>query len=406
MDFKPLNYIRSLFGNSSQAYTKTPYITRIQDYLNGSPQFLNPNNWDAYEVYMTTPQLYAIIQRRGYLLASGKWKHYDRNGQEIEDSEVVRLLENPNPLINGKDYIRQMNENKCVFGNNYEYLNRPLGMDVPATVSNLNPSNVQVETTGKFYKQTKIDEIIKQYKLVYGDTEHDTFEPSEINHTRMVNGQNPIIGESPLRALYMPISNLRSAYGFRNIIMNKKGALGILSNGSRDTTGAIPMNEKERKRLEKEYQKNYGLDNDQMQVIMTNSSLNWQAMSYPTKDLMLFEEVDADFRTLIDAYGLNDMIFSRDKGATFTNMAEGLKQCYESTIIPEADEISLNRTRIFGLEERGEVVKLCYDHIPVLQHDKTKEAERIEKIARASEVLIERGIVQPDEIRALLGYEE
>lgn len=402
------NFISRLLSwsglNDSQAYTKTPYVNQTSAFLSGTPEFLNPQDWKPYNIYITTPQLYAIIQRRGFLLSSGKWKHYDKNGELIENSPVVKLLENPNPLMNGKDHLRQMNENKCVFGNNYEYiLGAPL-LDVPKGLTNLNPVQIRTKTTGKYYTSTSIDEIIEYYELMNNGDADDRFKPDEINHTRMVNGQNPVIGESPMRALYMPISNIRSAYGFRNVIMNKKGALGILSNQSKDSAGAVPMDEKERKRLEKEYQKNYGLDDDQMQVVMTNSSLNWQAMSYPTKDLMLFEEVDADFRTLIDAYGLNDNIFSREKGTTFTNMAEGLKQAYETTIIPESEEISLNRTRLFGLEQRGEVVKLDYSHIPVLQEDKSKEAETIERISRAAEVLVERGIVTSDEVRTLLGY--
>ena len=400
MDLTRLPIIGSLFSGNSRNYTKTPYVNRIQMFINGEADFLNPSDWNVYDIYMTTPELYSVIQRRGFLLASGVWRHYDRNGEEIDNSEYVKLLNNPNPLMNGRDYIRQYNENKCLFGNNYEYLNKPVGFDAPASLTNLNPATIQIETTGKYYKQTTMEDIVKAYKLVYGTNISDKFESNEINHTRLVNSQNPIIGESPLRALYMPISNIRSAYGFRNIIMNKKGALGILSNASRDSSGAIPMNENERKRLEKEYQRNYGIDDDQMQVIMTNSSLNWQAMSYPTKDLMLFEEVDADFRKIIDAYGLNDNIFSREKGTTFTNMAEGLKQAYETTIIPEAEEISMNRTRVFGLAQRGEFLKLCYDHIPVLQEDKSKEAERIERIARAVQILTESGY--PNEAQDLL----
>jgi len=186
--------------------------------------------------------------------------------------------------------------------------------------------------------------------------------------------------------------------------MNKKGALGMLSNSSKDDVGGMPLDKKERERLEKAYQRQYGIDDDQMQVLMTNASLNWQAMSYPTKDLMLFEEVDADFRNIIDAYGLNDNIFSKEKGSTFENLAEGLKQAYQSTIIPESEELSLNRTRLFGLQERGEFVKLDYDHIPVLQANKKEESERIERLARAAQIMSETGLISGEEIREIMGY--
>ena len=66
----------------------------------------------------------------------------------------------------------------------------------------------------------------------------------------------------------------------------------------------------------------------------------------------------------------------------------------------------MNRTKVLGLADKGETVKLCYDHIPVLQTDKVKEAERVEKIARAAQMLVENPLFSPDEIRDLLGVEK
>jgi len=193
MAFHPLDSIRSFFSqNNSRRYTKTRQLPEMTMLINGQPEWLDPETWNIYETYMTTPQLYAVIQRKGFLLSSGVWKHYDRNGNEIENSEVVKLLENPNPLMTGKDYIRQYSENKSLYGNNYEYLNKIQGFDLPASIMNLPPWQIEIQTTGKIYKQTDINEIIKQYKLMYGTKVNDTFEPSEINHIRIPNGQNPI----------------------------------------------------------------------------------------------------------------------------------------------------------------------------------------------------------------------
>ena len=39
-------------------------------------------------------------------------------------------------------------------------------------------------------------------------------------------------------------------------------------------------------------------------LVMTEADVNWTPMSYPTKDLMLFEELTEDKMAIIDAYGL------------------------------------------------------------------------------------------------------
>jgi phage portal protein BeeE len=406
MKFIPLNFITSLLGGQ-KVYQQNKSLFSQSQVLSGRPEFLNPDSWDAYNIYITTPQLYAVIQRRGYLLASGQWKHYkNTNGKvsEVEKSEFVKLLENPNPLMKGNDLIRQWNENKCVYGNNYEFVLKAFSTAVPSALNNLPPAEMQIKTTGKVYKQTKIEDIIEFYELIQNGQMVDKFLPSEINHSRVVNGKNAVKGESPMIPLHMPISNIRGAYGFRNVIINKKGALGILSNNAKDSSGAIPLNDTERQRLEKEYQRLYGIGDNQIQTIMTNASLSYQAMTYPTKDLMLFEEIDEDFLTIIDNYGLNANIFSRSKGSTFENLNEGLKQAYQSTIIPEAEELALNRSEMFGLLQKGEWLELDFSHIPVLQENSKEKAEILEKKANAINTLIQSGVYTKTEIQQIITF--
>lgn len=400
MKFTPLNFLNSMFGFS---YTKTPKTNGYAQILTGNPQFLNPDNWDSYDIYMTTPQLYAVIQRRGYLLSSGLWKHYKTVGGKpvlVENSPIVKILENPNPLMHGNDHIRQWNENKCVFGNNYEYLQRGLPTLPVIGMTNLPAAEMQIKVSGKWYAQTKIEDIIEKY-ILQDSSGNSEFDTSEINHTRYISGKNPVKGESPMSSLHMPLSNIRGAYGFRNTIINRKGALGILSNNAKDSSGAIPLTEKERTRLNDEYQRLYGINESQMQTIMTNSSLSWQAMTFPTKDLMLFEEVNDDFLTVIDAYGLNSNIFSKTVGATFENLNEGIKQAYQSTIIPEAEELAMNRSQIFGLLERGEWLELDYSHISVLQENLKEKAEVLEKKANAYNTLLQAGMT-PNELKQII----
>lgn len=405
MQFIPLNFITSLFGGS---YTKTPRTNQYSQVLTGAPQFLSPDTWDAHEIYMTTPQLYAVIQRRGYLLSSGLWKHYKTVGGKpilIENSPIVKILENPNPLMHGNDHIRQWNENKCVYGNNYEYLQRGLPTLPVVGMTNLPAAQMQIHVSGKWYAQRRIEDIILGYEL-QDSAGMTPFTTDEINHTRYISGKNPVKGESPMSSLHMPLSNIRGAYGFRNTIINRKGALGILSNDAKDSSGAIPLTEKERTRLNDEYQRLYGINDGQMQTIMTNSSLKWQAMTFPTKDLMLFEEVSEDFLAIIDAYGLNANIFSRTTGSTFENLSEGIKQAYQSTIIPEAEELAMNRTQVFNLIERGEWLELDYSHIAVLQENQKEKSEVLEKKANAVSTLATLGLYTPDQLRSVFGLKQ
>jgi hypothetical protein len=147
----------------------------------------------------------------------------------------------------------------------------------------------------------------------------------------------------------------------------------------------------------------YGVGDKQSSVIITDASLNWTPMSYPTKDLMLFEEIDNNKRIIIDAYGLNENIFSRMQGSTYENMREGEKIAYQDTIIPEAEDYARGLSEFLGLTQKGEWLELCYDHLPILQEDEGKKAEVMTKKAAAISSL--SAIYTPDEIKNILGLE-
>jgi hypothetical protein len=137
---------------------------------------------------------------------------------------------------------------------------------------------------------------------------------------------------------------------------------------------------------------------------MTNASLKWQPMTFPTRDLLLFEEVDANFLSIIDAYGMNANIFSREKGSTFENLAQGIKQAYQSTIIPEAEELAMNRTRLFGLESKGEWLELDYSHIEVLQENEKEKAEVLQLKANTLEKLNTSGLFSAQELKEIVKF--
>lgn len=393
-------------------YPNTPELFPQVLMSEGKPELIEVTNENAFQMFINTAEVYSVINRRGYMLASGVWKHYKTIGdkvEEIKNSDVVQLLENPNPLCNGNDFLRMWNENELVHGNNYMYklTSQSIFPEIPATLTNLIATQIRINTTGKWWDQRRIEDIIQSYEYLYGgiNTDKHIFNTRDIIHTKNVGSMNPIKGDSPLIPLNMEINNIRSAKKFRNTINSNNGALGILSSQT-GGNGAIPLTPVERARIEKEYREHYGIKDSQSKILMSQSgSLKWEPMSYPTKDLMLFESVSADFRSVIDRFGMNDMIFSREKGATFTNLAEGLKHAYQVTVIPDADEKAMRLSKEFGLVEKGEFLCLDYDHLPILQKNEKEKAEILDRKANAVQKLKTSGVYSDDEIRGIAGFD-
>jgi len=402
MKFISLRDIRSFFG-SLRNYDKTPFFYGVNILINGGKgEILDPENIDAYNVYSTTPHLQSVVKRKGDLIASGQWKHYKIiRGEKVlqENSELVNLLENPNVLYKGNDYLRLINENMSIYGNVYKYVLRPYSKSIPASLQILPSFDIQIQTLGKWYKQSKLKNIIKEYKML---STNDILSIDEIDHTYIVNSKNPLQGETPLKAIYLPLSNLRAAMKTRNILIEKRGAIGILSNDTKDAVGNKGLPKDERKRIEQEYQKNYGLGDGQSQVIISDNNLKWQAMGFPTKDLMLFEEDENDFCQLCDQYGIARDLFASTKGATFENQKQALKQTYQTTIIPEAEEIAMNHTKLLGLDGKNEWLELDYSHIPVLQENEQEKARIINLKSNSVKTLKDAGFTD-EQITSITG---
>lgn len=395
-DFKEL---LNSFRFGKKRYTKTPTPPRHLNLMNGVSQILSPESWDAYEIAMTTAEVYAVIHTRAVMLSSGVWKHYKMVKDEKieqEKSPFVQFLEQPNPLMNGNDYVYLLDLCESIYGNTYESVVKGFSSDaIPKATYILPPNEVKLKTTGKWYTQLLIEDMIEYYEYCT-----DRLKVEDIVHRRLPNIKNPILGESPLNPLHMQISNIRAANQFRNTAMVNKGAFGILSSASHDVVGSQAISQKERKRINDQYNKDYGIDESKGQVIITDANLNYQNMTFPLKDFMLFEGISSDFNRIIDAYGLNINIFSKEKGSTFENLAQGLKQAFQSTIIPKAEVISMNKTKELGMDSTNEFVELDYSHIPVLQENLKEQSEVVNNKANALQTLVNSGIPL-DEAREL-----
>lgn len=396
------------FGWGQEAYTGNLPLTPTVLNVSGVPQWTEITNENAYRMYLTTAELYSVIRRRGFMLASGCWKHYkvNNNGEaeEIKNSPLITLLDNPNPLMSGNDFLRQWSENELVFGNNF--MSKVFGtflQDYPSALHNLPPHRVEIKTTGKIFRQTTIEGIIAEYRLLLdGSPSYDPYSTDEILHTKIISGSNPIQGESPLIPLFMEIGNIRQAKNFRNVIMSKNGALGMITPKQSTGQGAIPLTNDQKTAIEKQYAEQYGAGSEQIKVMITQGAVEWQAMTYPTKDMMLFEEVSADFRTIIDLYGLNDNLFSREKASTFTNLQDGLKHAYQVTTIPEAEEKAMSLSKSIGLIEKGEFLTIDYSHLPILQQNAKEKAEELNLKANAVQKLQASTVYSNQEIKDII----
>lgn len=404
MNFTPLQSLgRFFFGKDS--YTQTPLMNLNQIFNGKEAQYVSISGEEAH-LYNTTAELYSVISRKAQMYSNGIFKHYKTVGGkvvEILDSPIVKILENPNPLQSRNEWLMEELIHTSLFGNSFVYGMRAFSNDAPKVMYNLPADRMRVIPTGKIYNQYKIEAIIKHYLLRNYDGTEQIYETKDVIHSRITDPKNPILGQSPLHSLQMAISNIRGAMGYRNVLINERGAIGMLSNVSKDGDGAIPLTEKEQKRINDQYLKNNGISDGKSKVIITNSSLQWTPFTYPTNDLMLFEEITADLQRIIDVYGMKKELFSEDKSATFSNLLEAKRMTYQDTIIPYAEDFSYKLSQYLGLDLIGQWVQLDYSHVEAMQENEKTKAEVLNMKASAYNTLSQDPTFDKEKLKEMLG---
>lgn len=353
---------------------------------------------DAYRLYLEIPELRAVVDKRASMMASAIPCLY-KDGEKVEDHWFNDLLNKPNATQNWSDVIFMLAVNDALYSNAFAYSPvrsfgiRNLFVPVPS-------DRMIVKTTGVNLKQLDIEGMIAGYRFQQDDGEFEDLDVKDVIYLMTPDGINLIKPSSRLESLIYPLSNIKASYHKRNVLLENIGAIGILSTRKNDLGGAIPMTPEEKEEIQKDW---YNRSKDDL--IITEADVNWQPMSYPTKDLMLFEELTADKLALVDVFGLNIYIFSQEKGATFTNVRDGIRMAYTDTIIPETQQMYDSILEQLGLAAEGYYLKADFSHIPVLQSDKKQDAETLKTKADALKVILESIPVglDEDELRHILG---
>ena len=309
--------------------------------------------------YNICPPVNGIINRKARAFTNGKWWILDKEGNEATGAKVSglqKLLKKPNPLQSWNQLLSQAKVYEQVFGEVFFFAIIPAGFTDKSKIKALwvVPNwIINVRLTGKHYFQTELADIIEGYDISLNGSITPLPDGSVI-HIRDINQNSTDVtrGQSRLASLQDPISNIVAAYEARNVLITRKGALGILSNQTRDAAGAVPLKEGEKEEVQEEFKK-YGLSKEQYQVIITNANLKWQPMTFPTKDLMLFEEIEDDVRAIADNFDYPMYLLGFKEGSTYSNVGEAKKSLYQDTIIPEADGWAEAFTSFFELEGLG-----------------------------------------------------
>jgi hypothetical protein len=343
------------------------------------------------DAFSRNPVLRAIIEIKARAKSNLIFRIYDLKKKEYIDTastmrpdllNLINLLKRPNPLQSYSEWQLLSEVNYSIFGNSYDYGTLPdgftdLNYQTITSIKQLPPYLMGYMLTGKYFEQTTIEGILEKYMLSLPTGVKD-IPPAQIFHRNDVNikfDQNFIKGTSKLCGLTMPLTNIEKAFESRNVIISKRGALGVFSSDLKDGTGTFPLMDTQMTQIQEDFKK-YGTLEDQWQYMFLRYPMTYTKTTLNVDELKLFEEVSADAMLVCNGFGVPEILLKLYlSGATFENQEASERRLYRSTVIPETNNQMEYLNNWLKTDAGGIRIDATWDHIPVLQSDKKAESE-------------------------------
>ena len=256
---------------------------------------------------------------------------------------------------------------------------------------NIPPSMMEVveKRTVAFSESNSPKDFIESITLVWQDTRVKL----DLDSIYIIKDTSPsfdslILPQSRIQSLRDQVNNIIGAYESRSTLIHKRGALGILSSDKVDgSSGSDSLTKTEKETIQSDFAK-YGLTKGQWSIIISDAAVKWQQMGYPTKDFMLFDEIEDDIMRICDSFNFPYPLMASAKTNNIggSNTDPNKAMLYQDAIIPEADSDYEQWNNFFGLSEFGIYLSKDYSHIPVLQKDKLNEANARKALNEAKKI--------------------
>ena len=407
-----LELLHGNFGNAIKSLSASSHSIEPYAYRNGmfffgagcSEKFFSYSGVESsLKAYTQCPELQSIINKKAIAYSNGKlWiMRQGGKGKGKEDTSPYadkcrKLLHKPNPFQSGDQFRALLKIYVDVFG---WCMILPIyagktfakyGLSEASAMFLIPPYMLEWRETGHWKSQKNIKDILSEMWLTVGGerTPIDLEQVVIIKDIvpRMYSGTTDGTGgmaelllfpESRVKAQEQPINNIIATYGSRGELISYAGAQNVISpNPGAGQYVPMAMTPGEQEEMQLKFKMQYGIGARQWRNIISPVALSVQAMGRPTKDLMLFEEVEADVKALCIAWNYPYPLLGYGSSSlNGTEIDAFTRNLYQDTIIPEGASIEQQLSEAFKASENNTIWERDYSHVSAMQADKQKEAE-------------------------------
>jgi len=347
---------------------------------------------------LNNPVLFAIIALRSKMISQMKITHLDSQGNVIENSDVLKLLKQPNYFQSQEDFFFQLAWFLSVTGNNYTYKKQLLSTQLPKALYNLIPSEIDFEKVMNIKTFISDD---KEFKEVGKKTIKYTLDSQEyklqlntlIPFYDVTNGltcnsllQSPSRVKSIAKVLQNIDENLKSKN--LNLKMSQK-YLGVNKNVINGAS--TPLRPDDKKLIEQTLMSK--------SLLTTNGDIEVKHLINDLKKLYLDEQFAEDAQKCLLAFGLNNDVLNYFAGgsSTFENQEKGEIRFVQNEIQSTSNNILNSIASSLGLIDKNESLVASFDHLPIMQSVMLDKIAVLTELQNTIKIGLENGTIQSSE---------
>lgn len=327
----------------------------------GTPLWTTKNYAALAEAgYQNCSTGYACVSTIAKTASRIEWILEDRQGNEVEESPLLELLERPNENESGVAFVEKVFNYILIAGNSYIAKVHGMPSLPPKYLYTLRPDRTKV-IPGTW------DKPIRGYEYNAGSSPV-TFKGEDVLHLKEFHPTDDFYGLSRMEVASRQIDVSNTAMEWnKKLLQNDMRPAGVMN-----FEDSLTEDQRTEFRKQVEYRSSgYG---NAGKFLITEGKAKWEQMSVNPKDVDWINGQKLTMRLICSIFGVPSMLLGDTEATTYNNYQEARKALYEETVLPLMD-ILTDELNYWLVPLFGDGLELSYDRdsIEALQEERGKK---------------------------------
>ena len=298
-----------------------------------------------------------------------------RKDREITGGKVYSLMDSPNPVQNGIEFMNMLLTQLHISGNCFIYVDERNSDKIPRSLMLLPPGAVSPIKGASIYD-------LLGWKVKTKGTKYAEVSKSDVVHIKYSSDPNdPIMGLGPTRIARLAVDTDFAAAVYNRSVMKNGG----LPSGILSYKGPGKLTEEMKEEIRQSWYRTYGSPRSSSRLAVTNSDWSFQATGTSQKEMEFLQARRWNLVDIARAFNVPVMYLNDDSAGTLSEASITIQRrmFYEENLIPLARKIEkIITSELLSKIDNMLRVEFDFSNIAALQVDYNARVDAARELHR------------------------